>query len=721
MNKFSREAGEVVLLRAITKYSSQQGTLFFTSLRLVWVQSGYSEPSLHLHISEIKNQFISTPKSAKALLRLSVRDSIKNALQEFVFEFTHPTNARSDLNSFRDKIAATANLTAPISSATNGSNTTSPTGTSPTNGTSPTMTGLKGNNPDDPSSSQQPQIEEKAETKYLSKLKQPSLSEQQIKQRVILLQSNKELRELYEQMVNKDKVITESDFWESRKSMLKNDSTRSEKQHTGMPSNLLADVRPSSETPNAVHYRFTPTVIHQIFIQHPSVEKAYKANVPLKISEQNFWKKYVQSKYFYRDRSSANAPPVDDDLFSKYETDEQNKIRILKRKLIDINPLVDLSSTDGLDTDVHSGYGVLLDQSQDPDKLEKALPLLRKFNRHSALVLGSKDLLTNNSINNIEKDQKNLKKIKKDDNNNNNINNNNNNNNNNNTTTTTTTTTNNNNSNSKNIKDPNLYNGDDEENISVEQMEKILENHKKLVNQHIVIDDLQEENSQTLTLLKISDQKRYFEGHSSNNTLSDKEKTQLIDILDFDYKNWQPNLPQVFYQSSSLIQEPNISVHSEIFEPYNKAAVNTKEEYHLPESTFKRDLFQSFHHCNELLRHFWATTFTLGRGAPPTSQQIDKNNKISIAIASQYDRIEEKKKMLISQNKVNQSSLFTPILESLHKAIEKKESQTNQYGFKNNNNNNNKNNNNNNNNSNNNNNKNNNNNNNNGNFQTISN
>ncbi|EAL73460.1 general transcription factor IIH component [Dictyostelium discoideum AX4] len=692
MNKFSREAGEVVLLRAITKYSSQQGTLFFTSLRLVWVQSGYSEPSLHLHISEIKNQFISTPKSAKALLRLSVRDSIKNALQEFVFEFTHPTNARSDLNSFRDKIAATANLTAPTLpvSASNGSNTTSPTnGTSPINGTSPTMTGLKVN-PDgtitnDPLSSQPAQVEEKAETKYLSKLKQPSLSEQQIKQRVILLQSNKELRELYEQMVNKDRVISESDFWESRKSMLKNDSTRSEKQHTGMPSNLLADVRPSSETPNAVHYRFTPTVIHQIFIQHPSVEKAYKANVPLKISEQNFWKKYVQSKYFYRDRSSANAPPVDDDLFSKYETDEQNKIRILKRKLIDINPLVDLSSTDGFDTDVHSGYGVLLDQSQDPNKLEKALPLLRKFNRHSALVLGSKDLLTNNSIN-IEKDQKNLKKTKKDENSTS-------------TPTTTTTTTNTTNTtntttttttNNTTIKDPNLYNGDDEENISVEQMEKILENHKKLVNQHIIIDDLQEENSQTLTLLKISDQKRYFEGHSTNNILSDKEKSQLIDILDFDYKNWQPNLPQVFYQthsSSSILQEPNISVHSEIFEPYNKAAINSKEEYNLPESSFKRDLFQSFHHCNELLRHFWATTFTLGRGAPPTSQQIDKNNKISSAIALQYDKIEEKKKMLISQNKVNQSSLFTPILESLHKAIEKKESQTNQYTFKNNNNN----------------------------------
>ncbi|EGC30894.1 hypothetical protein DICPUDRAFT_89879 [Dictyostelium purpureum] len=608
MSRFSKEPGELVLLRALTKHSQQQGTLFFTNIRLVWVQHGYSEPSLHLKISEIKSQFISTIKSAKALLRLSVRDSIKNALQDFVFEFIHPTNARTDLNSFPTASGQSSNSTSP--------NSTSPTGASPKlEGKSGTATGKD----EDPNS-------DKPEYQYLSQLKNPSISEQQIKQRVQLLMSNKELKQLYEQLVVQDKVITESDFWESRKTLLKTDSTRSERQNTGMPSNFIADVRPSTETANTIKYKFTPTVIHQIFIQHPSVEKAYKENVPLKISEQAFWRKYVQSKYFHRDRT--NAPPIDDDLFSKYETDEFNKLRILKRKLIDISPLVDLSSSDNADADIHSGYGVLLDQSQDPYRLEKALPLLRRFNRHSALVLGSKDLLSSSSSSKdkITQAQKKQKEMDLE-------------------------------STSPPINT--LYNGDDEENVTTEQMEKILENHKKQVNQHIVINDLEQENRSAPTPLKILDQKRYFEGHSSANKLTDEEKRMLIDDFNYEYTRWnQPDL-------------------GEVYEPYNKATNASKgnDEYQLPESNFKKDLFASFQQSNELLRHFWSTTYTLGRGAPPTPQQLDKNNKMSIAISKQYDKIEEKKKQLISQNKINQASLLTPILESLHKAIEKKDSQ----------------------------------------------
>ncbi|GAM18935.1 hypothetical protein SAMD00019534_021100 [Acytostelium subglobosum LB1] len=58
------------------------------------------------------------------------------------------------------------------------------------------------------------------------------------------------------------------------------------------------------------------------------------------------------------------------------------EINILKKKLVDINPLVDLSA-EGDEDPLSNGYGLLLDPDQDPEKLKNALPLLRKFNRHT--------------------------------------------------------------------------------------------------------------------------------------------------------------------------------------------------------------------------------------------------------------------------------------------------------------------------------------------------
>lgn len=55
--------------------------------------------------------------------------------------------------------------------------------------------------------------------------------------------------------------------------MLENEAHSTNKQRRGLPSELLADVRPVHETCNAVHYRLTPTIIHQIFIQYPAVKR----------------------------------------------------------------------------------------------------------------------------------------------------------------------------------------------------------------------------------------------------------------------------------------------------------------------------------------------------------------------------------------------------------------------------------------------------------------
>jgi hypothetical protein len=57
---------------------------------------------------------------------------------------------------------------------------------------------------------------------------------------------------------------------------------------------------------------------------------------------------------------------------------------VIKRKLKNVDPTVDISA----DTPI-PGYGVNIDSSQNPQKMNKNLALIRRFNRHAALVLGS--------------------------------------------------------------------------------------------------------------------------------------------------------------------------------------------------------------------------------------------------------------------------------------------------------------------------------------------
>jgi transcription initiation factor TFIIH subunit 1 len=147
------------------------------------------------------------------------------------------------------------------------------------------------------------------------------MTEEDVMQRAKMLASNKELQTLHEQLV-KGGVITEEEFWETRKSKLENESRKTENQPTGMSTVLSSDVRPSSETCNAVHYKITPQIIHQIFIQFPVVQRAYLDNVPTKMSEKEFWIKYFQSQFFHRDRlKGAVVPGPGDELFSKYASE----------------------------------------------------------------------------------------------------------------------------------------------------------------------------------------------------------------------------------------------------------------------------------------------------------------------------------------------------------------------------------------------------------------
>jgi transcription initiation factor TFIIH subunit 1 len=148
-------------------------------------------------------------------------------------------------------------------------------------------------------------------------------------------------------------------------------------------------VRPTSETANQLTYRLTPEVIQAIFVEHPAVLAAYRAVVPHRRSEKDFWLAFLRSRYFHRDRRRQDTSMTD--LFDEFVQEEEQQLadtlEVRKRKTR-VNMEVDLPRNLGENT---SGYGAMLDGSLQPYSLDPAIALIRRFNRHSELVLAPRE------------------------------------------------------------------------------------------------------------------------------------------------------------------------------------------------------------------------------------------------------------------------------------------------------------------------------------------
>jgi transcription initiation factor TFIIH subunit 1 len=125
---------------------------------------------------------------------------------------------------------------------------------------------------------------------------------------------------------------------------MKKDAASKEGQQKGKSSKMV-ELRPGQQEGSDVKYTLTSQIIHDIFAQFPSglynttfvydfilqkltlcccfpffpqVKRAYDANVPDKLSEHNFWRRFLASEFFHRTRTgnrSTNA--VADDVFDK--------------------------------------------------------------------------------------------------------------------------------------------------------------------------------------------------------------------------------------------------------------------------------------------------------------------------------------------------------------------------------------------------------------------
>ncbi|TPX59524.1 hypothetical protein PhCBS80983_g02392 [Powellomyces hirtus] len=151
------------------------------------------------------------------------------------------------------------------------------------------------------------------------------------------------------------------------------------------PSGSIVDVRPTDSEGVDMKFRFTDDVVASILTQFPPVNRAYEDNVPTKITKQEFFRRFVESKYYQR-RGGAGAP-ASDQFFAQYENEDDDDYAVhpAKARYERNNMLLDLGASHEVDTEV----GNRPDTTMRAGGVRASLPLIRQFNRVSEGVLKS--------------------------------------------------------------------------------------------------------------------------------------------------------------------------------------------------------------------------------------------------------------------------------------------------------------------------------------------
>ncbi|KAF9331364.1 RNA polymerase II transcription factor B subunit 1 [Podila minutissima] len=366
------ETGENITSQAPVLFKKKQGTVYLTNKRLAWVQQSALAPSVSIKHDDIKSLFVNAATADKVILKIvEIKPDVSHS-----FYFSSES-ASKDRDEFKAGISSILSLRQ--QRAVNGSATPSYSGAAPSpgGGGSPVIS--------DASAPGTP----KAQAKLVGMKRglNGGGPPQELKTRFALLKQNKELAGLHRDLVM-GKHVSEEEFWESRKHLLRN-KIAMDGQQKGQSSAWL-DLKPETGESNDVKYVMTPQVIHSVCQQYPSIKRAYDAYVPDKLSEAEFWKRYFQSRFFHRSRSGRGANEPDDEIFDKAleEDEEETKSAPKRIKLDHINKLVDLSTTEEDHLESYTSPESTMAAGRTKESKE-AMPLIRRFNRYAQRVLNS--------------------------------------------------------------------------------------------------------------------------------------------------------------------------------------------------------------------------------------------------------------------------------------------------------------------------------------------
>ncbi|KAF9133401.1 RNA polymerase II transcription factor B subunit 1 [Mortierella sp. 14UC] len=377
------EAGETVTAQGVAMYRKRPGTLYFTSRRLAWVPDGGLAPTVSVKYDEIKVQFISPAGAAR--ITLKVAEFKPDVSHTFLFTTNKAVQEREMIKNLIADVIHDRLLRASNAASANGT-----PGLSGGSGASPGASSVMSDTsaPGTPRTQLQARMGGPPGPSGLRRgINGAGGIDVEMQTRLALLAQNRELSLLHTELVV-GKHISENEFWETRKGLLRNKAAI-DQQQKGQSSAWL-DLKPQTGESNDVKYVMTPQVIHSVCQQYPSIKRAYDQFVPDKLSEGEFWKRYFQSRFFHRSRSGRGANEPDDEIFDKAleEDEEETKSAPKRIKLDHINRLVDLSTTEEDHLESYTSPDSTMAAGKTKESKE-AMPLIRRFNRYAQRVLNS--------------------------------------------------------------------------------------------------------------------------------------------------------------------------------------------------------------------------------------------------------------------------------------------------------------------------------------------
>ncbi|XP_057983242.1 general transcription and DNA repair factor IIH subunit TFB1-1 isoform X2 [Malania oleifera] len=460
-------------------------------------------------------------------------------------------------------------------------------------------------------------------------LQDEQLSTAEMERRIKLLRVDNELQKLHKQFVLSG-VLTEAEFWATRKKLLDGDTSRTPKQRVGFKSAMISDVKPSTDgRTNRVTFNLTPEIIHQIFSEKPAVHQAFLDFVPNKMTEKDFWEKYFRAEYLHSTKNpvAAAAEAAEDEELAVFLKRDDILASEARRKIRRVDPTLDIEADQGDDYMHLPDHGIISKEIIESEYDQYKRTLSQDLNRHSAVVLEGRAL-------DVElRDTRTVAEAL---------------------------------ARSKQVE---LANEASDGSNSQERQEKTYRMAK--------IDDLQAPRELPFAPLFIKDPRDYFDSQQVNalktlgDTLAGKKQMKCSLSSQDAYGSLRNSISEV--KSIGLtdpIVKPEVA-----FKVLNGLTQNiSSTKYHLGKNpgesvldrlpnTTKEELLHHWTSIQELLRHFWSSY-------PITTAYLyNKASRLKDAMSQIYPKLQEVKESVQSDFRHQVSLLVQPMLQALDAAF----------------------------------------------------
>ncbi|KAI2977568.1 hypothetical protein CBS147482_10615 [Aspergillus niger] len=343
-------------------YKKKDGTLTIAQDRqsISWIPAaGGAAGAITLPVAQITNLQQTPASNPKVMLKIFVLppNAPASSPEQYVFSFTAGANARPEADAIRDALSAA------IQAAKTAQNAPVKEGVSPAMAIANAVSSAgKEKNPWDDDKRLQGGVE----------LQQSLLKSNPILQRMFM-----------ESLHTKPDTLSASQFmtqfWSTRLHLLRAHAI--ERSQTRGSYNVLSTLKPRVED-SVTKLNISKEQIQLIFNQHPLVKRVYDENVP-KLSEQQFWSRFFQSRLFKKLRGEriSETDPTDIILDKYLKADESGNLP----RDAHVPHFLDLA---GNEVNNSQRQGNRPDLDMRPSSVEK-VPIIRTLNSLSEKIMAN--------------------------------------------------------------------------------------------------------------------------------------------------------------------------------------------------------------------------------------------------------------------------------------------------------------------------------------------